>query len=250
MRDNINQVAPFTLDLSKPTIRLLYNLYGAPTVIGDITIADRLVPDKLERLRSLANRLCSEPLLTTVIVPSEHVMFRMIPPRTKAKTPMEAAITYLSQDQQLDLNELYIDAFTDGTDYFFAAIKWKTLQEVREGTWLYCQSIHGKSAEVQFSQTAIISMESAAVEASGCLAIWRPSVPTRPRKSPLTLPGARIHPCCSTKLTLVHFASCVSSDVDCCGHVICAPLRRCSLTCRRGAECPHVRRAMLQHISP
>lgn len=132
MRDNINQVAPFTLDLSKPTIRLLYNLYGAPTVIGDITIADRLVPDKLERLRSLANRLCSEPLLTTVIVPSEHVMFRMIPPRTKAKTPMEAAITYLSQDQQLDLNELYIDAFTDGTDYFFAAIEWKTLQEARE----------------------------------------------------------------------------------------------------------------------
>ena len=131
MRKNIHPVAPFTLDLSNPTIRLLYDLHGAPTVIGDVTIADRIEQDKMARLRELAHRLSSEPYLTTVIVPSEHVMFRTLS-WEKAKTPMESAISYLSQDDQLDVNDLCIDALTDGTDYFFAAIEWKTVQEARE----------------------------------------------------------------------------------------------------------------------
>ena len=131
MRKNIPPVAPFTLDLSKPTIRLLYDLHGAPTVIGDVTIADRIEQDKMARVRELAHRLSSEPYLTTVIVPSEHVMFRTLS-WEKAKTPMEAAISYISQDDRLDLNDLCIDALTDGTDYFFAAIEWKTVQEARE----------------------------------------------------------------------------------------------------------------------
>lgn len=76
MHEYFDRKGGFALVASPQAVRLLHDLGGAPTVLGDVSFSDPLLMQKMVELLTEARRLSLDPVTTTVVIPREYVFFQ------------------------------------------------------------------------------------------------------------------------------------------------------------------------------
>ena len=122
----------FTLDLSLEAIRLLYDLHGQPCVIGDVAAFGDDLPVRMAKLLSMAAKLSTPPIATTLVVPREHVLYRTVRRDTAREVQEQDVIEFTCRDQQFNKDEICVDWVSDGSKIHIAAVEKLTLLEAND----------------------------------------------------------------------------------------------------------------------
>ena len=124
--------AQFTLDLSLEAIRLLYDLHGAPCVIGDVAVFGDDLPVRMTKLLSLAAELSTPPIPTITAVPREHVLYRTVRLDMAREVQEQDVIEFICREQQFNKDEICVDWVIDGSEIHIAAVEKLTLLEAND----------------------------------------------------------------------------------------------------------------------
>lgn len=122
----------FTLDLSLEAIRLLYDLHGEPCVIGDVAAFGDDLPVRMAKLLSLAAKLSTPPIGTTLVVPREHVLYRTVRLDMAREVQEQDVIEFICREQQFNKDEICVDWVIDGSEIHIAAVEKLTLLEAND----------------------------------------------------------------------------------------------------------------------
>lgn len=124
--------SPFAIDISSHSVRLLYRLRGAPTVIGDISFFDVHLEKKVSRLYSDARKICGASVSVSVILPREFILYRSIEghfDNTELRK-WEASKVVFQKNLHIDEVDLYLKQTSDILN--IAAIETTILKEIKE----------------------------------------------------------------------------------------------------------------------
>jgi hypothetical protein len=119
----------FTLELSSEAIRLLFDLNGEPCVLGDVTPSSKHLASEMAALRLLATEISKPPILTTTVVPREHVLYETVKLVFDQEVTAPKVIDYICKETQLDKDGICVDWVVDGSALHIAAVEKLTLLE-------------------------------------------------------------------------------------------------------------------------
>lgn len=119
----------FTLELSSEAIRLLFDLNGEPCVLGDVTPSSKHLASEMAALRLLATEISKPPIVTTTVVPREHVLYETVKLIFDQEVTAPKVIDYICKETQLDKDGICVDWVVDGSALHIAAVEKLTLLE-------------------------------------------------------------------------------------------------------------------------
>lgn len=122
----------FTLELSTEAIRLLFDLHGQPCVIGDVTPSNRHLDHQMAALLGLAARLSKPPIVTTIVVPREHVLYKTLHIELTVALSEHQIVDYICGVTQLAKDDICVDWVVVGSAVQIAAVEKLTLLEAGE----------------------------------------------------------------------------------------------------------------------
>jgi len=119
----------FTLELSTEAIRLLFDLHGQPCVIGDVTPSSRHLDHQMAALLGLASRLSKPPIVTTIVVPREHVLYKTLHVDLTVEFSEHQIVDYICGVTELTKDAICVDWVVVGSAVQIAAVEKLTLAE-------------------------------------------------------------------------------------------------------------------------
>jgi hypothetical protein len=119
----------FTLELSTEAIRLLFDLHGQPCVIGDVTPSSRHLDHQMAALLGLAARLSKPPIVTTIVVPREHVLYKTLHVDLTVEFSEHQVVDYICGVTELTKDAICVDWVVVGSAVQIAAVEKLTLAE-------------------------------------------------------------------------------------------------------------------------
>ena len=122
----------FILELSTDAIRLLFDLHGQPCVIGDVTPSSRHLDHQMAALLGLAARLSKPPIVTTIVVPREHVLYKTVNVDRVQDVTTQEIVDYICGVTQLTKDAICVDWVVAGSAVHIAAVEKLTLLEAGE----------------------------------------------------------------------------------------------------------------------
>ena len=122
----------FTLELSTEAIRLLFDLHGQPCVIGDVTPSSRHLDHQMAALLGLAARLSKPPIVTTIVVPREHVLYKTVNVDRVQDVTTQEIVDYICGVTELTKDAICVDWVVAGSAVHIAAVEKLTLLEAGE----------------------------------------------------------------------------------------------------------------------
>ncbi|ARU01869.1 hypothetical protein [Yoonia vestfoldensis] len=122
----------FTLELSTEAIRLLFDLHGQPCVIGDVTPSSRHLDHQMAALLGLAARLSKPPIVTTIVVPREHVLYKTLYVDLTVDLSEHQIVDYICGVTELTKDAICVDWVVVGSAVHIAAVEKLTLLEAGE----------------------------------------------------------------------------------------------------------------------
>jgi hypothetical protein len=118
--------------LSTEAIRLLFDLHGQPCVIGDVTPSSRHLAAQMAALLGLATRISKPPIVTTIVVPREHVLYTKLDVDRAQDINTKVIIEYICSVTQLAKEVICVDWVVVGSVVHIAAVETQTLTEADE----------------------------------------------------------------------------------------------------------------------
>lgn len=78
MQNYFDRPGGSALETSDRAIRLLYDLKGEPTVLGDTSTSVPQLSRKMTELHVIAQRIVKGAVMAIIVLPSDHVLFRAL----------------------------------------------------------------------------------------------------------------------------------------------------------------------------
>lgn len=119
----------FTLELSTEAIRLLFDLNGEPCVLGDVTPSSKHLASEMAALRLLATEISKPPIVTTTVVPRQHVMYETVKLIFDQEVTTPKILDYICKETHLNKDDICVDWVVDGSALHIAAVEKLTLLE-------------------------------------------------------------------------------------------------------------------------
>lgn len=121
----------FAFETSLHSIRMLYDLKGAPTVLGDVSSTDPQLNKRMAELRTIAQRLTKRPLVITVVLPTEYVLFRTINEDVSTQAKLDWWVEQILGKSQLTQEAVSASCQRVGERTYLAIVELQTLREAR-----------------------------------------------------------------------------------------------------------------------
>lgn len=123
----------FTLEFSMQCIRLLHDLNGTPTVLGDVSIDAPEIDMRMASLLKRALGLSEPPIWTAVFVPADYVLFRtayseIMSEKLRQVLEEEVRQEAMARTHQQDPDEICVVSTQVGSHCLVAAIEHEVLR--------------------------------------------------------------------------------------------------------------------------
>lgn len=129
MHDYFDRKGGFALEASQHAVRLLYDLADEPTVLGDVSFSDPLLPQKMLALRSEARRLMTGDVTATVIIPTAYVLLRAFGGDFSLRHSQDVEVDEMLQQNRLRPDKVSVSCVSTIDAVVVAIVEIQTLLE-------------------------------------------------------------------------------------------------------------------------
>ena len=110
----------------------MFDLRGQPCVIGDVTPSSLHLAAQMAALLGLATRISKPPIVTTIVVPREHVLYTKLNVDLTIGLSERQIVDYICGVSQLTKDAICVDWVVAGSGVHIAAVEKLTLLEAGE----------------------------------------------------------------------------------------------------------------------
>lgn len=132
MQDYFDRPGGFAFETSLHGIRLLHDLKGAPTVLGDVSSTDPHLHKRMAEWRTIAQRLAEGSPEITIVLPSEYVLFRTIDGEVSSQADQDWWTEQILREKQLTRADVTVACQRIEERTFLAIVELQTLREAND----------------------------------------------------------------------------------------------------------------------
>lgn len=132
MQDYFDRPGGFAFETSLHGIRLLHDLKGAPTVLGDVSSTDPHLHKRMAEWRTIAQRLAEGSPEITIVLPSEYVLFRTIDGEVSSQADQDWWTEQIVREKQLTRADVSVACQRIEERTFLAIVELQTLREAND----------------------------------------------------------------------------------------------------------------------
>lgn len=129
MQNYFDRPGGFALETSNEAIRLLYDLKGEPTVLGDASTSDPQLNEKMTELHAIAQRLVKCTVLATIVLPTEYVLFQALSARFSSQADQDWEVEKILLEKQLKREDVSVHCRQTAERLYVAIVERQTLRE-------------------------------------------------------------------------------------------------------------------------